>query len=273
MINNEISRSDYVYGDAGSAYPIVFEYHTDEFRIPMLTVSNGDTIFVYGADWVLSSDGLSVVFVDGFAGLENGQAFYIERAVKMVQESDYQIGRIDPEQIEKDFDRSVERDQFLLERTADNKADISLLSQRADEIASNLAQEIQDRINDVANLQTRADEIANNLAQETQDRISDVANLQSQIDNIDPLPSQAGHQGEFLTTDGTTANWASIPVPTRLSQLENDMNYVAHDDVVAMVEPVSTALSQEVQDRINDVANLQSQIDDIDTSAVIFREW
>lgn len=87
------------------------------------------------------------------------------------------------------------------------------------------------------------------------------------------LPDQEGHQGEFLTTNGSETSWANVPVPTQLSQLENDMNYIAYDDVVAMVEPVSTALSQEVQDRTNDVANLQSQIDDIDTSAVIFREW
>ena len=34
------------------------------------------------------------------------------------------------------------------------------------------------------------------------------SNVQDQIDNIDPLPSQTGNNGLFLTTDGSTASWA-----------------------------------------------------------------
>ena len=34
------------------------------------------------------------------------------------------------------------------------------------------------------------------------------SNVQDQIDNIDPLPSQTGNNGLFLTTDGTDASWA-----------------------------------------------------------------
>jgi hypothetical protein len=36
------------------------------------------------------------------------------------------------------------------------------------------------------------------------------SNVQDQIDNLDPLPSQTGNAGEFLTTDGTAASWAEI---------------------------------------------------------------
>ena len=35
------------------------------------------------------------------------------------------------------------------------------------------------------------------------------SNVQDQIDNIDPLPSQTGNDGLFLTTDGTDASWAA----------------------------------------------------------------
>ena len=35
------------------------------------------------------------------------------------------------------------------------------------------------------------------------------SNVQDQIDNIDPLPSQTGNNGLFLTTDGTDASWAA----------------------------------------------------------------
>ena len=34
------------------------------------------------------------------------------------------------------------------------------------------------------------------------------SNVQDQIDNIDPLPSQSGNSGLFLTTDGTDPSWA-----------------------------------------------------------------
>ena len=42
-----------------------------------------------------------------------------------MQESDYQVGRISPEQIEKDFDLSVMRDQILLDKIGEHTADVS----------------------------------------------------------------------------------------------------------------------------------------------------
>ena len=36
------------------------------------------------------------------------------------------------------------------------------------------------------------------------------SDLQDQIDNIDPLPSQTGNNGKFLTTNGTVASWANV---------------------------------------------------------------
>ena len=40
------------------------------------------------------------------------------------------------------------------------------------------------------------------------------------------LPDQSGHSGEFLTTNGTTARWDDVPVPTKTSDLTNDSNFV-----------------------------------------------
>ena len=34
--------------------------------------------------------------------------------------------------------------------------------------------------------------------------------IQTQIDNLDPLPSQSGHSGKYLTTDATNASWATL---------------------------------------------------------------
>ena len=42
----------------------------------------------------------------------------------------------------------------------------------------------------------------------TSDAQSQINTLQSEIDNFDPLPSQTGNNGLFLTTDGTDASWA-----------------------------------------------------------------
>jgi len=36
------------------------------------------------------------------------------------------------------------------------------------------------------------------------------SNVQDQIDNIDPLPSQTGNSGKYLTTDGTDASWGTV---------------------------------------------------------------
>jgi len=36
------------------------------------------------------------------------------------------------------------------------------------------------------------------------------SNIQTQINNLDPLPSQTGHAGKYLTTDATNASWAAL---------------------------------------------------------------
>lgn len=36
------------------------------------------------------------------------------------------------------------------------------------------------------------------------------SSIQTQIDNLDPLPSQTGHAGKYLTTDATNASWATL---------------------------------------------------------------
>lgn len=48
-------------------------------------------------------------------------------------------------------------------------------------------------------------------------QIATTAYVQTELANIDALPIQSGNAGKYLTTDGTTASWASIttdPTPT-----------------------------------------------------------
>lgn len=43
---------------------------------------------------------------------------------------------------------------------------------------------------------------------------------------IDALPSQSGQSGKFLTTNGTTASWGTVSVPTKTSDLTNDSGFI-----------------------------------------------
>ena len=44
----------------------------------------------------------------------------------------------------------------------------------------------------------------------TSDVQSQINTVQSEIDNFDPLPSQTGNAGLYLTTDGSTASWSAV---------------------------------------------------------------
>jgi SpoU rRNA methylase family enzyme len=45
------------------------------------------------------------------------------------------------------------------------------------------------------------------------------SNVQDQIDNLDPLPSQTGNSGKYLTTDGTDASWGTVTTDPTLGTL------------------------------------------------------
>lgn len=112
MITNTTSKSTYVITDGVYAYAVGFQYNKNPDNTPQIKVylnKLSDTPLVYGVDYTLSEDGLSVVL----SAITPGDRLDIIRDIPMVQLSDYVIGRIDPEQIENDFDESVMRDQQL----------------------------------------------------------------------------------------------------------------------------------------------------------------
>ena len=43
------------------------------------------------------------------------------------------------------------------------------------------------------------------------------SNVQDQIDNLDPLPSQTGNSGKFLTTNGTAAAWDAVDLSSEIT--------------------------------------------------------
>ena len=117
MINSEKAKSQYVTADV-KTFAIGFEYGLDDLGNPEIAVTLAGTPLQFGTDYTLSLDGQSIVLVND---VEEGQTLIIERDIDFVQDSDYQLGRIDPEQIEDDFDLSVMRDQQIRQELVDYK--------------------------------------------------------------------------------------------------------------------------------------------------------
>jgi len=113
MITNTTAKSTYIVASGVTEYAIGFVYNTNPDGSPQIKVYKNklsNTPLVYGVDYTISGNGLNIV-VD--TAVEPGDRLDIIRNIPLVQLSDYVIGRIDPEQIEEDFDLAVMRDQQI----------------------------------------------------------------------------------------------------------------------------------------------------------------
>jgi hypothetical protein len=82
------------------------------------------------------------------------------------------------------------------------------------------------------------------------------SNVQDQIDNIDPLPSQTGNSGLFLTTDGTDASWGAAGGgawellatynPSGASSLDIEDFSSTYDDYVILINNLESNSSSTV---------------------------
>lgn len=124
MINNDTALSVYTAESGQSEYEIGFKYFWNLDDTPQIKVvlgkPTGDSL-VYGTDYTISANGLNIVFV---VEPEEGTRINISRNVPFTQTSDYVIGRIDPDQIERDFDLAVMRAQQA-ETEAESKLPLS----------------------------------------------------------------------------------------------------------------------------------------------------
>jgi len=125
MINNTTVQIQHsTNGNLDTVYPINFQGATDNNGSPMLrVVVTGSNIsepkqLVYNVDYELvyntmdpsSLNGIKLLSLDD---AEEGNILTITRNTPFEQNIDFQIGRIDPEQIEEAADLSVLRDQEL----------------------------------------------------------------------------------------------------------------------------------------------------------------
>ena len=152
MINTPVNKNEHTIQSGVVDYPIGFPFYFNPDRTPQLLVKIGDEELRFNYNFELSEDNGSVVLKpteeeswtlegpEDFSWMTkwNGKYLLIERVVPFVQDSDYQLGRISSEQIERDFDLSVMRDQMLAdeisERADDVQGKIDVLGNRVSSI-------------------------------------------------------------------------------------------------------------------------------------------
>ena len=157
MINNTTTKNEYTTsGNLLTVYPITFDGATDNNGSPMLKVvltyasDSNYKILRYNIDYKLVFDdtvpdldeSLNTPALQGIKLLDANDATYgnhldIERATPLVQGIDFQVGRIDPEQVERGFDLSVLRDQEIHGSISDLKDYIDTQDNAIREIANN----------------------------------------------------------------------------------------------------------------------------------------
>ena len=91
------------------------------------------------------------------------------------------------------------------------------------------------------------------------------------------LPDQAGNNGKFLTTNGSSVSWLALSIPTKTSDLTNDSNYATITQVEGQVSTHNSSetahsyirglISSETTNRQNADNDLQRQIDSISASS------
>lgn len=150
MINTSANKNEYTIQSGVVDYPIGFPFYFNPDRTPQLLVKIGDEELRFNHNFELSEDKGSVVLrpteeeswtlegPEDFSWMTkwDGKDLLIKRAIPFVQDSDYQLGRISSEQIERDFDLSVMRDQILAdkidEHTDEVQVEVDALHSRID---------------------------------------------------------------------------------------------------------------------------------------------
>lgn len=160
MVNSDVARMEYTTVAGVTEYAIGFQYlwnNDDTPQIMVYTGSVANTPLVYGTDYTISQDGLSIVLAEE---PEVGTKLVIVRDVPFTQTSDYTIGRIDPDQIERDLDLIVMREQ-----------EINVVCERVDDSVNDISDELSSLEHEVSGLQTSIDN--------KQDTISDLAAIRA----------------------------------------------------------------------------------------------
>lgn len=257
MINNDTAKSTYTVTEGVTEYPIGFQYTTNPDGTPNLYVWHGDdTELEYGTDYTLSADGLSIELL---STVETGATLNVAVDEPFIQDSDYVVGRIDPEQIERDFDKSVLRDLQLRDyaddindRLADEvqartNADAGLQDAIDDEVAARSLADttLQNNIDAEADAREDADTALQTAINAKQDIIVDLANIRSGA-----AAGATAVQPSDLSTVATTGSY---------NDLSNKPRYAA--SIRLSIDPSTFVVTAQLKDQDNNNIGTAQTID------------
>lgn len=200
MIDITTTMNEYnTSGNLQTVYPITFQGATDNNGSPMLRViltytsTSTTRALVYNVDYSLVfeetvpdlDESLNTPVLRGIKLLNEedaalGNHLEIYRSTPFVQGIDFQVGRIDPEQVERGFDLSVLRDQEIATNVSDLKAYVDAQDNAIREIAI-AADEKAGQAIDIAN-------DAKDIAQDAKDIAEDTKDI---VDGFDDRLTQA----------------------------------------------------------------------------------
>lgn len=182
MINSTVSKTSYDAQSGVLEYPIGFQYMTNGLTgAPELKVKVDGLEAEFGVDFNVTSDKGHISF---FVEPAVGAKIEIIRTTSRLQESDYQYGRINPQQIEKDFDRLTMRDQELTQSDEDIGARIDAsVAEIAAEITAAKAR-ISANEGNISWLDGKASELEGAISEEAENRAHDDGILLEKIEQL-----------------------------------------------------------------------------------------
>lgn len=188
MVNSELSETSYIIQAGVTEYPIGFEYHFNENNSPQFIVKIGESVAIINVDFQLSSDGSKIILIPteepNWMDKIVGKELLITRDIPLVQTSDYSVGRINPEQIEYDFDNAVMRDQMLEGEISHAKGELGLLNSRIDVVRAEHARDMDTVNAEVATKATKAElEIVKNTLNSHTNELTTLSENQAALGN------------------------------------------------------------------------------------------
>lgn len=177
MINTPKSKATDTIKFEVTEYPIGFPYFSNPDGTPQLKIMAGTEELQLDYNCKLSEDGQTLILIpteeqaETLSGPEDyswmlplvGKQLVVERDVPFIQESDYQLGRISSEQIEKDLDKSVMRDQEIRNQADKDRGLIKECQQGIATNAANIQKVREDFVAEDAKINKRIDDHAKEL--------------------------------------------------------------------------------------------------------------
>ena len=191
-----------------------------------------------------------------------GTLIYLERQTPITQEENSSLGNFKSDDVERIADKLTMISQEVTKASGDLYIDDSLSANSENAVQNRV---ITAQINSInANKQDK-------LPSGTTGTYLQKTNTGVQWSSVDALPSQTGHNGKFLTTNGTSASWKAVParnigeiVPSTVPLTDSglhllDGSLISAGSYLAFVDYIS-GLMTDYPDLFETEANWQSAV-------------